>query len=150
MQHTNLNIAVCGTHGKSSTSAMAGLFLDDAELDPSIVVGSIMPRYESNLKIGVVRVEKVQDGIAEIHININPTQRGKGYGISLLAKGVEIGFEKYDIITAKIIKENEFSIRTFEKVGFRRITENEEIIDYSIERSLLIKHVHNCDSNIWH
>ncbi|MCK5466652.1 UDP-N-acetylmuramate--L-alanine ligase [Candidatus Parcubacteria bacterium] len=45
-------IAVCGTHGKSSVSAMAGLLLDDAKLDPSIVVGSIMPRYNSNLKIG--------------------------------------------------------------------------------------------------
>ncbi|MCK5332243.1 UDP-N-acetylmuramate--L-alanine ligase [Candidatus Parcubacteria bacterium] len=47
-----LGIAVCGTHGKSSTSAMAGLLLDDAELDPLIFVGSIVPRYESNLKIG--------------------------------------------------------------------------------------------------
>ena len=45
-------IAVCGTHGKSSVSAMAGLLLDDAKLDPSIIVGSIMPRYDSNLKVG--------------------------------------------------------------------------------------------------
>ncbi|MBW6440804.1 UDP-N-acetylmuramate--L-alanine ligase [Patescibacteria group bacterium] len=45
-------IAVCGTHGKSSTTAMAGLMLDDAELDPSIIVGSILPRYKSNLRIG--------------------------------------------------------------------------------------------------
>jgi UDP-N-acetylmuramate--alanine ligase len=45
-------IAVCGTHGKSSTSAMAGLLLDDAGLNPSVIVGSIVPRYGSNLKIG--------------------------------------------------------------------------------------------------
>jgi UDP-N-acetylmuramate--alanine ligase len=45
-------IAVCGTHGKSSVSAMTGLLLDDAKLDPSIIVGSIVPRYDSNLKIG--------------------------------------------------------------------------------------------------
>jgi len=45
-------IAVCGTHGKSSVSAMAGLLLDDAKLDPSIVVGSILPRYKSNLRVG--------------------------------------------------------------------------------------------------
>ncbi len=45
-------IAICGTHGKSSVSAMAGLLLDDAKLDPSIIVGSIMPRYGSNLKVG--------------------------------------------------------------------------------------------------
>ncbi len=45
-------IAVCGTHGKSSVSAMAGLLLDDAKLDPSIIVGSIMPKYNSNLRVG--------------------------------------------------------------------------------------------------
>ena len=45
-------IAVCGTHGKSTTTAMIGLVLDDAELDPSIVIGSIIPRYSSNLRLG--------------------------------------------------------------------------------------------------
>ncbi|MCK5413309.1 MAG: UDP-N-acetylmuramate--L-alanine ligase [Candidatus Pacebacteria bacterium] len=45
-------IAVCGTHGKSSTTAMAGLMLDDADFNPSIVVGSIVPRYKSNLRAG--------------------------------------------------------------------------------------------------
>jgi len=45
-------IAVCGTHGKSSTTAMAGLLLDDAGFDPSVIVGSIIPQYGSNLRIG--------------------------------------------------------------------------------------------------
>jgi len=45
-------IAVCGTHGKSSTAAIAGILLDEAGLDPTIVVGSIMPKYDSNLRIG--------------------------------------------------------------------------------------------------
>lgn len=45
-------IAVCGTHGKSSMTAMAGLLLDDAKLDPSVIVGSIVPKYKSNLRIG--------------------------------------------------------------------------------------------------
>ncbi len=45
-------IAVCGTHGKSTTTAMIGLVLDDAELDPSIIIGSIIPRYNSNLRLG--------------------------------------------------------------------------------------------------
>ncbi len=45
-------IAICGTHGKSSTTAMAGLLLDDAGIDPTILVGSIVPKYDSNLRIG--------------------------------------------------------------------------------------------------
>lgn len=45
-------IAICGTHGKSTVTAMAGLLLDDAGSDPTVLVGSIVPRYESNLRIG--------------------------------------------------------------------------------------------------
>ena len=45
-------IAVCGTHGKSSVSAMAGLLLDDAKLDPSVIVGSIVSKFGSNLRVG--------------------------------------------------------------------------------------------------
>lgn len=47
-----LGIAVCGTHGKSSTTAMAGLLLDDSGIDPTILVGSIVPKYDSNLRVG--------------------------------------------------------------------------------------------------
>ena len=36
-------IAVCGTHGKSSTTAMAARVLVDAGLDPTIVVGTKVP-----------------------------------------------------------------------------------------------------------
>jgi UDP-N-acetylmuramate--alanine ligase len=50
--NNKFGVAVCGTHGKSSTAAMAGLLLDDAKLDPSIIVGSIVPRYKSNLRVG--------------------------------------------------------------------------------------------------
>ncbi len=36
-------IAVCGTHGKSSTTAMAAKILVDAGLDPTVVVGTRVP-----------------------------------------------------------------------------------------------------------
>lgn len=45
-------ISVCGTHGKSTTTAIAGALLEDADFDPSVLVGSIVPRYDSNLRIG--------------------------------------------------------------------------------------------------
>lgn len=46
-------IAVCGTHGKSTTTAMAGLLLDDANLRPTVLVGSLVPQYESNFHLGM-------------------------------------------------------------------------------------------------
>ncbi|MBM3230966.1 UDP-N-acetylmuramate--L-alanine ligase [Candidatus Peregrinibacteria bacterium] len=41
-------IAVCGTHGKSSTTAMAALALIDAGLDPTVVVGTRVPQLGGN------------------------------------------------------------------------------------------------------
>jgi len=45
-------IAVCGTHGKSTTTAMIGGVLEDGGIDPSVLVGSIVPRYGGNLRVG--------------------------------------------------------------------------------------------------
>lgn len=39
-------IAICGTHGKSSTTAMAAKMLIDANKDPSVVVGTKMKELE--------------------------------------------------------------------------------------------------------
>src|ERR1035437_7482879 len=45
-------IAVSGTHGKTTTTAMIGKMLIDAKLDPSIIVGSLLKEYKSNLIVG--------------------------------------------------------------------------------------------------
>ncbi len=37
---TKLTIAICGTHGKSTTTAMAGLALEAAEEDPLVILGT--------------------------------------------------------------------------------------------------------------
>lgn len=46
LTHHSFVIAVCGTHGKSSTTAMVGKLLIDAGKDPSIVVGTRMKELE--------------------------------------------------------------------------------------------------------
>ncbi|MDD4319893.1 MAG: Mur ligase domain-containing protein, partial [Candidatus Peribacteraceae bacterium] len=40
--HGKKTIAVCGTHGKSSVTAMAGKLLTETGMDPTIVVGTRM------------------------------------------------------------------------------------------------------------
>ncbi|MBI4156023.1 MAG: UDP-N-acetylmuramate--L-alanine ligase [Candidatus Zambryskibacteria bacterium] len=45
-------IAVSGTHGKTTTTAMLSKILTDAELDPTVIVGSLMKDYDSNLIVG--------------------------------------------------------------------------------------------------
>jgi UDP-N-acetylmuramate--alanine ligase len=44
---------VAGTHGKSTTTAMLGLILERAKLNPTVVVGSKVPSFEDgNLRLG--------------------------------------------------------------------------------------------------
>lgn len=45
-------IAVSGTHGKSTTTAMIGKILEDAGLDPSVLVGAIVKDWGTNFRLG--------------------------------------------------------------------------------------------------
>ena len=45
-------IAVTGTNGKTSTTAMLGLMLEKAGLDPTVIVGSLLPQWNSNFRLG--------------------------------------------------------------------------------------------------
>jgi UDP-N-acetylmuramate--alanine ligase len=46
-------IAVSGTNGKSSTTAMLGMMLTEAGLDPTVIVGSKVPSFpDGNLRVG--------------------------------------------------------------------------------------------------
>lgn len=45
-------IAVAGTHGKSTTTAMLGLILEKAGLDPTVIVGAEALNWQSNARTG--------------------------------------------------------------------------------------------------
>lgn len=45
-------IAVSGTHGKSTTTALLSTLLIDAGADPTAIVGAIVPEWQSNLRLG--------------------------------------------------------------------------------------------------
>ncbi|MFA5791484.1 MAG: Mur ligase family protein [Candidatus Paceibacterota bacterium] len=67
-------IAISGTHGKTTTTAMIGKMLIDAKLDPSIIVGSILKEYKSNLIVGQSEYFVVEACEYErSFLNINPT-----------------------------------------------------------------------------
>lgn len=45
-------IAAAGSHGKTTTTAMLGLILERAGLDPTVVVGGIVPEWNTNARVG--------------------------------------------------------------------------------------------------
>ena len=45
-------IAVCGSHGKTTTSALLGFVLQEAGLKPTVEVGSAVPQFKGNAIVG--------------------------------------------------------------------------------------------------
>ncbi len=45
-------IAVSGSHGKTTTTSMIASILEDAGLDPTVIIGGILKRLGSNAKLG--------------------------------------------------------------------------------------------------
>ena len=52
MGHYRDSIAVAGTHGKTTTTAMISRILLDAGADPTVSVGAVVPEIGGNLRIG--------------------------------------------------------------------------------------------------
>ncbi len=50
--HPGPKIAVAGTHGKTTTTAMIGVMLQHAGLDPTVFVGGEVPQLGGNVRIG--------------------------------------------------------------------------------------------------
>jgi UDP-N-acetylmuramate--alanine ligase len=48
-------ISITGSHGKTTTTAMAGWMMDKAGLDPTVIVGGIIRAWGSNARIGASR-----------------------------------------------------------------------------------------------
>ena len=70
-------IAVSGTNGKSTTTALLGLILEAAGLDPTVIVGSQVPQWHGNLRIserGSSRIKTWIDADTQRRSTQIPTQ----------------------------------------------------------------------------
>jgi len=45
-------IAICGTHGKSTTTAITGLIFEYGKKDPNVIVGSKLKQWDGNMRLG--------------------------------------------------------------------------------------------------
>ena len=66
-------IAISGTHGKTTTTAMVAEILTDAGLDPTVIVGSFIKKFNSNFKYGEGEYLVVEADEYNRHfLNFNP------------------------------------------------------------------------------
>ncbi len=68
------SIAVSGTHGKTTTSSMLGIMLAEAQLDPTLVIGGIVNKFNTNAISGkgdIILVEA--DEFDRTFLSLQPT-----------------------------------------------------------------------------
>jgi len=88
-----------------------------------------------NAKVGICRfdVDPVKN-VAEVSINLNPTQRGKGFSQTLLSKAIQAFLSERQMdLVATIKKENTASIKCFTKCGFVLESEGDKFDRYRLQ-----------------
>ncbi len=66
-------IAISGTHGKTTTTAMAASVLGEAGFDPTVIIGGIFQKLDSNAKLGNSRFLIAEaDESDKSHLNLSP------------------------------------------------------------------------------
>jgi UDP-N-acetylmuramate--alanine ligase len=68
-------VAIAGTHGKTTTSAMASMVLADAGLDPTVIVGGMLRNLHTNAMLGksdllVVEADEYDRSFLTLHPHI--------------------------------------------------------------------------------
>lgn len=53
--NSSYGIAIAGAHGKTTTTAMVALLLEAGGLDPTAIIGGVLPAYSSNARLGKSR-----------------------------------------------------------------------------------------------
>ena len=68
------SIAVGGTHGKTTTSSMIGMVLEESGYDPTLVVGGLVSNLNTNVKLGTGEIIVVEaDEFDRSFLALNPT-----------------------------------------------------------------------------
>lgn len=72
MQEYSDSIAIAGTHGKTTTTSMVSLILQNSLMDPTILVGGNLPAFQGNVKVGksayfVTEACEYMDSFLQLH-----------------------------------------------------------------------------------
>lgn len=85
------------------------------------------------IPVGSVRIDKKEEGIAEISYTVAPDYRGNGYGqkmIILLENEIKKNYPEINILAAEVKNDNLASSRIFEKLEFKEMFADEEKTTY--------------------
>ena len=104
----------------------------------------------NGIKIGVCRFGfDKKKNISETSININPDERGKGYGKKLLTNAIKTYLKnKSCTLIAKIKEDNIISIKLFNSAGFLVSKKDQGTIYMELKNELIFKKIDSKDALI--
>lgn len=75
LQKDKFLLCVAGTHGKTTTTAMLGLVLEEAGFDPTVELGAIVPKWGANFRVGkskyfVCEADEFHNNFLNYHPNL--------------------------------------------------------------------------------
>ena len=116
-------IAVSGTHGKGTTTAMASLLFEFAQLDPNVIIGATVPQWSSNYRIGDSDIFIIEaDEFYEKFLDYFPS--------TIIINNIEFDHPDY------VKNENE-KIKSFEK--FCRLLKNDRNLIVNLDSQGVIR-----------
>jgi ribosomal protein S18 acetylase RimI-like enzyme len=104
----------------------------------------LLVAMKEGVKVGMVRFDLIAPGIWKISINLNPSQRRKGYSHQVLAAALDfIGARSPTKVIAEIRHENEVSRHLFEGYGFRWTAEREGFDSFELSKPRMVEKIGN-------
>lgn len=111
-------------------------------LDPSRcfhLVGEVAGGSSEVTRVGVVRFEREDSGWWLVSINLNPTERGKGYATRFLGEAIAYFAASQpqggSVLRAVILEGNDRSVAVFRHNAFRLDTESDGVLTMARELS---------------
>lgn len=149
-------ICIAGTHGKSTTTAMAGKLLEDAKLDPLVVIGAKMPNWNSSSRYGLGKYFVIEaDEFYDNFLNYSPDiiiLNNIEFDHPDYFKNEEALFESFEKFIKKLKGEKTLIVNSYSK-GVLKLLENIDLeninlIKYNISENnldlnLKVPGVHN-------
>jgi len=114
--------------------------------DRELYIGEV-----GSTKIGICRFDtNINNGTAEVSINLNPNCRGNGFGKRFLASSIA-HFQKIqrNELLARIKSKNEVSLKIFKYLGFQEISTKADVITLvKCDKKIIFKEVDKNDLEV--
>jgi UDP-N-acetylmuramate--alanine ligase len=131
-------IAVCGTHGKSTTTAMIAKILEDGDFDPTVILGAKVSEWGRNYRVGqskylVVEADEYNNNFMAYQPNLTVVTNIDEDHLEFFKDlaHIEQSFEDFLVKTKEIVVANLIDPNVAEAVKWVMKSSGVEVLDFN-------------------